>query len=156
MRSLGVSFAYLMLSTCVALAANVNFSGTVMAACSILATTSGTLALSTNGDTLASDNLGGLPGTVTILSIGNSTIEVAAPTRTGQGTGYNATGEALEVAYFGLGGLAIVNQAYTTSTTSFGTGTIAASVLTVNNRISNANGFPAGGYSTQTVVTCGP
>jgi hypothetical protein len=140
----------------VALAANVNFSGTVLAACSILAATNGTLALATDGSTLASDNLGGVPGTVTILSIGDSTIDVAAPTRTGQPGDYNASGETLEVSYFGVGGLAVVNQAYTSAPTSFDISTIPASIITVNNRMSNPNGFPAGGYSTQTVVTCAP
>ncbi|HHY51461.1 MAG TPA: hypothetical protein GYA10_17140 [Alphaproteobacteria bacterium] len=156
MRPLGIGLASLMASTSLALAANVNFSGTVLAACTILASTGGTLALSTNGDTLASDNLGGLPGTVTILSIGNSTVEVAAPTRTNQPGDYNAAGETIEVAYFGTGGLALVNQAYTNQATSFGIATIPASILTVNNRITNPNGFPAGNYATQTVVTCGP
>lgn len=156
MRSVGLGLASLLLSTCVALAANVNFSGTVLAACSILATTDGLLSLATDGSSLASDNLGGLPGTVTILSIGNSTVDVAAPTRTGQPGDYNASGEAVEVSYFGVGGLAIVNQAYTSSPTSFGIATIPASILTVDNRITNPNGFPAGTYSTQTVVTCGP
>lgn len=156
MRSIGLGFTYFCLSTCVALAANVNFSGTVLAACTILATTGGTLALSTDGGTLASDNLGGLPGTVTILSVGDSTIEVAAPTRTAQPGGYNSAGEALEVSYFGVGGLAIVNQAYTAAPTTFDVSTIPASVITVNNRISNPNGFAAGNYGLQTVVTCAP
>jgi len=156
MRRIGIGILYLLVSTCVALAANVNFSGTVLAACSILAATGGTLALASDGSTLASDNLGGLPGTVTILSVGDSTIEVAAPTRTGQPGGYNSAGESIEVSYFGVGGLAIVNQAYTGAPTSFDVSTIPASVITVNNRISNPNGFPAGPYSTQTVVTCAP
>lgn len=156
MRRVGLGFASFLLSTCVALAANMNFSGTVLAACSILATTGGTLALSTNGDTLASDNLGGLPGSVTILSIGESTIDVAPPTRTAQPAGYNSAGEAVEVSYFGVGGLALVNQAYTSTPTSFDVSTIPASVITVNNRITNPNGFPAGNYATQTVVTCAP
>jgi hypothetical protein len=156
MRSFGLGLASFVLSSCVALAANVNFSGTVLAACSILATTAGTLALSTNGDTLASDNLGGIPGSVTILSVGDSTIDVAAPTRTGQPAGYDTSGEAVQVSYFGTGGLSIVNQSYTSSPTSFGISTIPASVITVNNRLSNPNGFPAGGYSMQTVVTCAP
>ena len=156
MRSLGVGLAYLMLGTGVALAANVNFSGEVFAACTILASTGGTLALNTNGDSLASSNLGGLPGTVTILSIGNSQIDVAAPTRTGQGVDYDPSGEAVEVAYFGVGGLALVNQAYTPAATFFDTGTIPATIITVNNRITNPNGFAEGTYSTQTVVTCGP
>lgn len=156
MRPLGLSLAYLLAGTSLALAANVNFSGTVLAACTVLASTGGTLALSANGDTLASDNLGGLPGTVTILSIGNSTVEVSAPTRTNQPGDYNASGEALEVAYFGTGGLGIVNQAYTDQPTTFDIATIPASIITVNNRITNPNGFPAGNYATQTVVTCGP
>jgi hypothetical protein len=156
MRSLGLGLASLLLGTCVAVAANVNFSGTVLAACSIIATTNGVLTMAADGSSVASDNLGGLPGTVTILSIGNSTIDVAAPTRTAQPGDYNATGEALEVAYFGVGGLALVNQAYTTGPSSFGIATIPASVLTVNNRLTNPNGFPAGSYGTQTVVTCGP
>jgi hypothetical protein len=156
MRSVGLGAASLLLSTCVALAANVNFSGTVLAACSILATTDGLLALATDGSSLASDNLGGLPGTVTILSIGNSTVDVAPPVRTGQPGDYNASGEAVEVSYVGAGGLGLVNQAYTSNPTSFAVSTIPASILTVNNRITNPNGFTAGNYSTQTVVTCGP
>ena len=128
----------------------------MLAACTILAATGGSLALAADGSSLASDNLGGLPGTVTILSIGNSTVEVAAPTRTGQPGDYNASGESLEVAYSGTSGLGLVNQAYTTSPTSFAVSTIPASVLTVNNRLTNPNGFPAGTYSTQTVVTCAP
>jgi hypothetical protein len=127
-----------------------------MAACTILASTNGTLALATDGSSIASDNLGGIPGTVTILSVGDSTIDVAAPTRTGQGAGYNASGESVEVSYLGTGGLSIVNQTYTNQPTSFDVSTIPASIITVNNRITNPNGFPAGGYSTQTVVTCAP
>lgn len=156
MRSVGLGLLSLFCSSCVALAANVNFSGTVLAACSILATTDGLLALAPDGSSIASDNLGGLPGTVTILSIGNSTVEVAAPTRTAQPGDYLASGEAVEVSYLGVGGLGLVNQSYTSSPTSFPISTIPASVLTVNNRITNPNGFPAGGYGTQTVVTCGP
>jgi hypothetical protein len=156
MRSLGISVAYLILGTGLAVAANVNFSGTVLAACSILASTGGTLALSTNGDNIASDNLGGVPGTVTILSIGDSTINVDAPTRTAQPGTYSASGESLAVSYFGVGSLAVINQPYTSSPTSFDVSTVPASVITVNNRLSNPNGFPAGTYGTQTVVTCAP
>ncbi len=36
------------------------------------------------------------------------------------------------------------------------TGSIAASVLTINNRIVNTNGFIAGNYATRTTVTCVP
>ena len=49
MRPVGIGLLYLLLGPCVAVAANVNFSGTVLAACTILASTGGNLALATNG-----------------------------------------------------------------------------------------------------------
>lgn len=156
MRTIGLGLASLLLSSCVAVAANLNFSGTVLASCSILATTDGTLAMASDGSSIASTNLGGLAATVTILSVGNSTVDIGGPTRTAAPGDYNASGEAVEVSYLGAGGLSLVTQSYTSSPTSFGVSTIPASVLTVNNRITNPNGFPAGSYGTQTVVTCAP
>ena len=156
MRSVGLGLASLLLSSCVAVAANLNFSGTVLASCSILATTNGTLAMASDGSSVASDNLGGLAATVTILSVGSSTVDVGAPTRTAAPGDYSASGEAVQVSYLGTGGLSLVSQAYTSSPTSFGISTIPASVLTVHNRITNPNGFPSGNYGTQTVVTCAP
>jgi hypothetical protein len=140
-----------------ALAADVTFSGTVSGVCSLALSTPGTLALSTDGSKLGSQEPGGLPALVTILSIGSATVTVDPPTRTAQASTpvpYVATGEVIEVAYQGLAGLSGVTQAYTTSQTSFGVNTLPLTVLQVHNRITNANGFPAGPYATRTVVTC--
>lgn len=155
MRSLGASLLYFFLGTSV-FAAQISFSGTVMALCTLATGTDGTLGLSTDGGRLGSQEGLGLPGTVTIVSIGSNNIQVAAPTRTQSPVGYNSSGEQLQVAYTGAGGLTLVNQAYTASTTQFSVGTIALSVLTIQNRILNANGFAPGAYQTQTVVTCLP
>lgn len=137
--------------------ADVNFTGTVVSTCSILAATDGLLGLVTDGTMLASEGaVGGLPGTVTILSIGSNTIEVGAPSRVLSPPAYDNTGEAVEVSYFGVSGLSLVTQGYTSTATSFSPGSIAASVLTVNNRIVNPDGFVAGNYATRTEVTCVP
>ncbi len=140
-----------------AMAVNVDFSGTVVAGCTLSASTNGTLGLNyTTGTTLGSEEAGGSAGSVTILSIGATTLTVGAPTRTNQPGGYVSTGEAVEVRYQGATGLSSVTQAYTASQTTRSLGTIAASVLTIHNRITNPNGFPDGAYATRTVVTCAP
>ncbi|MDB5541860.1 MAG: hypothetical protein JWQ89_3587 [Devosia sp.] len=156
MRILGLATCVLLAGALPAAAANVDFSGTVTASCSIVASTNGTLALDlATGDTLGSDETGGVAGSVTILSIGNSTLTVGAPTRTSSApVGYVTANEVVEVSYAGASGLSAVTQAYTTSQTSRPLGTIAASVLTINNRITNTSGFPAATYTTRTVVTC--
>lgn len=136
---------------------NVDFSGTVNATCSLAAATNGTLALNGAADVLSSAIVGGTAGTITILSIGtDNTIEVAAPTLIAQGAGYSAGTDTLEVAYTGAGGLTLVDQPFTTSTTTFDVDTIVASVLTVNNRVTNTAGFTPGTYTTRTVVSCLP
>ena len=147
----------LLAGTMPALAVNIDFSGTVLAGCTLSASTNGTLGLNyTTGTTLGSEEAGGSAGSVTILSIGATTLTVGAPTRTAQPGGYVSTGEAVEVRYQGATGLSTVTQAYTASQTTRSLATIAASVLTINNRITNPNGFPDGAYSTRTVVTCAP
>ena len=138
-------------------AEDVLFSGTVVSTCSILAHSDGVLALSADGGSLTSELLsGGVPGTVTVLSIGSNSLNIDAPTRQSAPGAYVATGESIEVAYVGASGLSLVNQPFTDSATSIPVSTIVASVLTMDNRIVNPNGFPPGGYSTRTVVTCTP
>jgi hypothetical protein len=157
MRVLALTAACLMASTLPALAVNIDFSGTVVAGCTLSASTNGTLGLNyTTGTTLGSEEAGGAAGSVTILSIGATTLTVGAPSRTNQPGGYVSTGEAVEVRYQGATGLSSVTQAYTASQTTRSLGTIAASVLTIHNRITNPNGFPDGAYATRTVVTCAP
>lgn len=138
-------------------AADVTFSGTITGVCALALGTPGLLAISTDGSKLGSQEPGGLPALVTILSVGNATVTVDPPTRTSAPTAlvaYVATGEVVEVAYQGLSGLSGITRAYTTSQTSFAANTLPLTVLQVNNRITNNLGFPAGTYTTKTVVTC--
>src|SRR5689334_12314345 len=123
------------LSPSAALAADVNFSGTVVSICSILAATDGHLVLNSNGNTLTSElSAGGLPGTVTILAIGTNTIEVSEPELTDSPQDYDPTHQVVEVAYFGVDGLSAVLQPFTDQATDFQPASIAASELTINNR----------------------
>ena len=94
------------------------------------------------------------PPSVNILAVGSYTVSVAAPTRTNSPGAYNSAGESIEVSYTGLSGLNLVNQAYTSSLTTFGIDTLPLSTLVMNNRINNPVGFVAGTYQTRTVVTC--
>jgi hypothetical protein len=123
--------------------------------CTLTLATSGTLGLNTDGTVLGSEELGGVFGSVTIASVGANTVQIAAPTRiSAPPAGYSSGSELVEVAYLGLGGLAVVNQPYTSATTNFGIGTIGASILQIHNRIYNPQGFAPGTYQTRTVVTC--
>ena len=156
MRLLAATALALLASAMPAAAANVDFTGTVTAGCTIVASTNGTLGLNlTTGTTLGSEEAGGTPGSVTVLSIGGSTLTIGAPTRTSSAPGgYSVGTEIVEVSYTGASGLSGITQAYTSSQTTQSLATIAASVLTVNNRIRNTSGFPAATYTTRTVVTC--
>jgi hypothetical protein len=154
MRILLIGAAGLALSVAPSGAADVTFSGTLAGLCSVALTTPGVLALSADGTTFGSEEIGGLPAAVSILAVGSYTVSVAAPTRTNSPGSYNAAGESIEVSYSGLSGLNLVNQGYISSLTTFGIDTLPLSVLVVNNRINNPGGFVAGTYETRTVVTC--
>jgi hypothetical protein len=154
MRLLALGAIGLGLVTTPSGAVDVTFSGTLVGLCSVALTTPGLLGLSTDGTTLGSEEIGGLSAAVSILAIGSYTVSVAAPTRVASPGGYNTTGESLEVSYTGLNGLSLVNQAYTSSLTTFDIDSLPLSVLVMNNRINNPSGFVAGTYETRTVVTC--
>jgi hypothetical protein len=152
-----VAFVVLLLSIPLAAPAralDVTFSGTVANTCILSLSTPGLMALSLDGLTLGSDQVGGVPATVSIVSVGTNTITVDPPARTAAPAGYSASGESVEVSYSGVGGLSVVNQAYTSATSSFDVGLLAATELLVNNRIINPAGFAQGNYTTRTVVTC--
>ncbi len=159
MRHIAVSSiipaVFYLLSCAAAQSLDVDFDGTVSSVCSLSLSTNGTMALSADGTVLGSEESGGLAGAVLILSIGSNTIDVAAPVRVGADpAGYVSTGEVLEVSYSGASGLSGVSQAYTSADTDFAASNIPLSLLTLHNRIVNANGFAAGSYATRTVVTC--
>lgn len=153
MRSLHVGVVILLLSAEVVQAADVTFTGIVLNTCTLVATP-GVLGLSSDGDTLGSEEVGGLSAEVAIVSLGINTVTVAAPSRTGSPVGYDATGEVVSVAYHGLVALGAISQSYTTSTTNFNVGILPLTVVEIDNRIVNSNGFTQGTYETTTVVTC--
>jgi hypothetical protein len=134
--------------------ATLGFAGSILDSCALALSNNGTLAASPDGTTMGSEEGSAQPARLTILSTGSHTISVGAPTLTTSPSGYDPTGQQLQVAYKGATLLSSVNQAYTTSAGSFPVATVALSSLTVNNRVVNGKGLPAGAYATQTVVTC--
>jgi hypothetical protein len=153
MRTIAVGAVFLAASSGIAVPADVTFTGLVANTCTLVATP-GLLGLSTDGTVLGSEELGGVPGEVSVVSLGVNTVTVGAPSRTGAPGGYNATGEQVEVSYQGVNGLSGISHAYTTASSNFAVGLLPITVLLVNNRITNANGFAQGTYQTTTVVTC--
>lgn len=123
--------------------------------CTLVVLTPGTLAHSATGTRLGSEEAGGLPATMTVGSIGASTLTIGAPAIVQAPSGHPLGGDLVEIAYFGTGLLASANQPYTDGQTSVPvpnlTGVVA---VTFNNRITNAGGFSSGTYQTRTVVTC--
>src|SRR6218665_2680817 len=154
MRVLSIGVLLLLGCAAPAGATDVTFSGTLVGVCTLALATPGLLGLSTDGEVLGSEELGGLSATITILSIGSNTVTVGAPTRTAAPGGYNASGEVIEVSYAGLGGLSLINEAYRTTSSNFAVSTLPLTALVINTRITNPNGFDAGSYGTKTVVTC--
>lgn len=154
MRVLMISAVAWLLFQAGAIATDVTFSGTISGVCTLGLSLAGTLGLSTDGTKLGSQEPGGVSATMTILSVGSNTVTVAAPTRTGSPAGYSSTGESVEIAYAGVGGLASVTHAYTSSSSTFAVSTVPLTTVQFNSRINNAAGFAPGTYSTRTVVTC--
>lgn len=129
--------------------------GPAHALCSLVVLTSGTLALSSDGQRLGSTEAGGLPATFTVASVGASTLTISSPSLVQAPAAHSQAGDTFEVAYQGAGVLASASQSYTTGTTSVAVpNLIGTVVVTVNNRITNNGGFAPGSYRTRTVVTC--
>src|ERR1700742_3647231 len=107
MRMLALAAAAATVALCAvpAQATNVTFSGTLGLSCALSLTTPGTLALSADGKTLGSEQTGGVPAVLSIVSVASNPVSVAAPTLTSSPGGYDPTGQQLEVAYTGLSGL---------------------------------------------------
>lgn len=154
MRPLLAAILLISLGVAPVAADSVGFAGSILDSCSLSLATSGTLAMSLDGTVLGSEESGGQPAQVTILSTGSHSVTVAAPTLVTSPAGYDPTGQQVEVAYQGQSLLSGVSQPYTGAGTSFPVATIALSSLAINNRIRNTRGFASGSYATQTVVTC--
>jgi hypothetical protein len=125
------------------------------ALCSLVVLTPGTLGLSADGDRIGSQETGGLPATITVGSVGASTLTVAAPTVIQSPAGHNTGADLVEVAYQGAGLLAAVSQGYTSVQTQNAIPNLIGVVaVTFHNRVTNSSGFEPGTYQTRTVVTC--
>jgi hypothetical protein len=125
------------------------------ALCSLVVLTPGTLGLSADGDRIGSQETGGLPATITVGSVGASTLTVAAPAVIQYPAGHNTASDLAEVAYQGVGLLASVSQGYTSvQTQSAIPNLIGVVAVTFHNRVTNTQGFEPGTYQTRTVVTC--
>ena len=127
------------------------------ALCALVVLTPGTLQMSADGLRLGSEEAGAVSATMTVGSIGPSTITVAAPTITQTPPGHNIGGDLVEVAYQGTGLLSSLSQGYTSAQTQGSIpnlGICAVEVVTIDNRITNTSCFTAVTYQTRTVVTC--
>lgn len=117
----------------------------------------GTLALAGNNTDLSTEG-GGSPASFTVVNtdIFGATVTVGAPQWTQWPAAFSLASAQNQIAYVGTGVLGSVNQAYTASQTSFAVpGLLSlATLVTINNKLSNATGFRQGTYSTKTTVTC--
>ena len=123
--------------------------------CSLVVLTPGTLALSGDGNQIGSEEAGGISATMSVGSIGASTMTVSAPTVIQSPPGHNAGSDLVEVAYQGSGVLSSTSQPYTAAQTQVSIpNLIGVEVFTIDNRVTNTTGFEAGTYQTRTVITC--
>lgn len=125
----------------------VTLSGSVTNSCTLTVTTSGTMALSSDGTVLGSAQSGGSAATLSVSAAGSTpTLTFAAPS---VASGASTSGATTEIAYTSLSG---ANQAYTSSQTSHTASLI--DTFTVHGRVTRAAGFGSGTYTVTTLVTC--
>ena len=134
----------------------------VAAACSVSIGTPGQLRLSSDGTVLGSDVGLATPATFT-TSLGlleSAHVDVGAPVRTSEGSGYKSASESNQISYTAavLGVLTVATQPFTSSPTTVATGILGQVTITftLHNRITNPSSFTTGHYSTRTIVTCRP
>lgn len=131
-----------------ALAETVTFSTTTTASCTITLSTGGSLAPSSEGTELGSEQPGGSAATISLLAVGNSpTVRFGTPNLTAP-TG--DSGSIPQIKYSSLGG---ASQNYTSSETTTTPGVL-VDTFTVDAKVTNTGGFQAGTYSVSTEVTC--
>jgi hypothetical protein len=122
--------------------------------CVLSLPTAGTLGMSADGRFLGSE-YGALPvaGTLTVASIGSSTLTIDPPQWMQTAAAYHSAGELREVSYSApvSGGA----QSYTSGSSSITVPNLVnAVILTINTRVTNSVGFSDGTYKLRTVVTC--
>jgi hypothetical protein len=152
MRTLPALCAVLLLgvTTPAALATDVVFTGLVANTCVLAVPTPGVMRLNDAGDVLGSDQLLGVPATVTIVSIGANTITLDEPELVSHPPGYSEANQTLKINYTGLAN----HPLFSSTGLDFVVGLLPISELFVNLRIENPDGFAQGSYTARTVLTC--
>ncbi len=132
-----------------AIAADVVFTGTLINSCVLNLTSPGVLAASSDGNTLSSENVGGVPAVLAVVAVGtNPTLSYTAPTLQSPAT-YSGT-PVTAIRYQALGG---ASQPYTSNASSMTAGSLLDTV-TINSRVTTNRGFASGTYTVRTTVTC--
>jgi hypothetical protein len=132
-----------------ATAQQVTLSGVVLNSCVLSIPTNGTMAMSSDGMRLGSqEGVGGAPATLSVVAAGASpTLSFSAPSLNGPG---GISGATTEYAYRSAGSNA--EQDYTSGPSSASSNF--ADNFTVHSRINSAAGFPSGTYTVAVTVTC--
>jgi hypothetical protein len=151
MRRLPLALLAALAAVLPAAATDVTFSGTLSGVCTLGLATPGTLGLDTDGRL---SSAAGLPAVLTILSVGSNTLTIDPPVWVSTAPAYAPGSETFEVAYSGLAGLGLADQAYTGAQTTRSISTLPLSLLTMNARAANSLGFADGAYTMKVVVTC--
>ena len=135
-----------------AAAVPVTMNGLVIPSCILTVSTGGALGVSTDsGRQLGSEEVGGIPATIAVVATGGTpTLTVSAPTMSQRPSAYTGS-PVVSVRYTSVGG---ANHAYSSSSSSFVSGSALGDTLTINMKAADNNGFAAGSYQLQTNVTC--
>jgi hypothetical protein len=136
-------------TTVPAAAVDVTFTANLINSCILSLNTPGAMAVSTDGKTMSSENVGGASAVMLLVSIGAApTLNFSAPTLVSP-AGWSGT-PTTSIKYTSLGG---ANQAFTT-TSSTATAGVLIDAFTINTKVENATGFANGNYTVREVVTC--
>ena len=135
-----------------AAAVPVTFEANVLASCVLTVGSNGTLGTSNDGGTrIGSEETGGNEASLSIVATGGRpTITVGAPSLSQKPSAY-AGSPTVSIRYTSTGG---ANQAYTTGSSSYTSSNLLGDSLTLNARAVDSEGFAAGNYRIQTLVTC--
>lgn len=131
---------------------NVKFTGVVLDSCALIIGTDGTLGQSADQTTLSSQEIGGLPGTVTATTNGTaSTLEVITPTAFLTGPASADTNTTFDTNYT-LTGATSLSEVIGSTVSPLGLG---VTVATINASATKSSGtFDSGTYELVTIVRC--
>ena len=148
-RAMALAAACVLLRGMPARAATVSLSGLIPNICVLTLTTPGTLAISTDGTRLSSQESGGNAATLTVVAAGaNPGIQFSAPSLNPPG-GWSGS-PTNQISYTSPGG---ANQAYTSGASTYSMNRL-LDTLTIQGRVTSADGFIAGTYTLTSTATC--